>query len=77
MFDVDNFTPIVSWQSKVSLKQYQSWVQSVEKNSSDLSSIENILFLLQQYIFETDYDGIILRKKCKKTNGKLLKWLSI
>lgn len=57
MFDVDNFTPIVSWQGKVSLKQYQSWVQSVEKNSSDLSSIENILFLLQQYIFETDYEG--------------------
>lgn len=51
MFDVNDFTPILSWQNKVNLDEYQRWVRSVEMNSSDYGSIENIIFLLQKYIF--------------------------
>lgn len=52
MFDVNDFTPILSWQNKVNLDEYQRWVRSVEMNSSDYGSIENIIFLLQKYIFD-------------------------
>lgn len=56
MFDVNDFTPILSWQNKVTLDEYQRWVRSVEMNSSDYGSIENIIFLLQKYIFDTDFE---------------------
>lgn len=56
MFDVNDFTPILSWQNKVNLDEYQRWVRSVEMNSSDYGSIENIIFLLQKYIFDTDFE---------------------
>lgn len=56
MFDVNDFTPILSWQNKVNLDEYQRWVRNVEMNSSDYGSIENIIFLLQKYIFDTDFE---------------------
>lgn len=56
MFDIDDFVPILSWQNKVKLEEYQRWIQNVERDSSDYGSIENIIFLLQKYIFDTEFE---------------------
>ena len=71
--------PILSWQNKVKLEEYQRWIQNVERDSSDYGSIENIIFLLQNIflilslrITLMDYDE---ENEVTKISGKQPKWL--